>query len=182
MSALVMVLLALVALWVVLAASAVWMAVIAFRRFRQLTRRVVDRGILSVKARALPPGRGRQVAGLRLELRDAVDRTRRVLDDATARNCPLGELPGLFRRIESLAGSVDAELRILEGDPDAEQRARLAAVRQRSADVVAMTARIRRAVSGVHADLSGGAFRSLQGEVDLEVRALRAGVAASTAR
>jgi hypothetical protein len=49
------------------------------------------------------------------------------------------------------------------------------AVRQRSEELIAMAATIR-TVSGVHADLNSDLFRALHGEVDLELRALRAGV------
>jgi hypothetical protein len=175
----VVLLLVAVTLSVVCLGAVVWMAVLALRRLRRFTGRLVDRGVLSVKAHALPPGRARQVAGLRLDLRAGMDHTRRALHDAARRNCPLGELPGLFRQIEHLAESVDGELRLLEGERDVVQRARLATVRQRSEDLVATAANIRRAVSGVQADLYADLFHSLHGDVDLEVSALRAGVAAA---
>jgi hypothetical protein len=179
MSTFVVLLLVAVTLSVVCLGAAVWRAALALRRLHRSTRRLVDRGVLSVKAHALPPGRARQVAGLRLDLRAGMDHTRRVLEDATCRNCPLGELPELFRRVEHLAESVDGELRMLEGEPDVVQRERLATVRQRSEDLVATAANIRRAVSGVQTDLYADLFPPLRGDVDVEVSALRAGVAAA---
>jgi hypothetical protein len=87
-------------------ALAVWWAVRMLRRLRCFTVRLLDRSRLTVRARLLP-GSGRQVAATRLRLHGGLDLTRRVLDDASRRNHPLGDLPRLFRRIEQLAASVD---------------------------------------------------------------------------
>ena len=177
MNAVVVVMLVAVMFCVVLVGGAVWMVALALRRLRRLTRRVTDRAALSVRAYALPPGGTREVARLRLELRAGIDQTRRVLEDVR-RNCPLGELPLLFRRVERLAESVDAELRVLEPDAGGSHPARLDSGRRRSRELVAMAATIRRVVSGVYADLNSDLLPPLQHDVDLELQALRAGAAA----
>jgi hypothetical protein len=182
MTAVVVLALALTALAVVSIGGALWIATRTLRRLRRLRRaagRLVEDGTLRVKAYVLPPGRARQAAVLRRDLRAAIDRTGRLLDEAGRRDCPLGELPRLFRRVEELAASVDGELRTLEREPGPLPPDRVAAVRGRGEGLVAITAMIRSAVGGVHAELNGDLFRTLHSDVDLEVRALRAGVAAA---
>jgi hypothetical protein len=156
---------------------ALWWTARMLRRLRRFTVRLVDRGTLTVRARVLP-GAARRRAAAQLQLHTGLDQTRRVLGEASRRNCPLGDLPGLFGRIEQLAVSVDAELRMLDGDRDPLQRARLADTVWRSEELAAMAASIRRTVSGVHADLQLDGFGRLQRDLDVELRALRAGVAA----
>jgi hypothetical protein len=156
-----------------------WWAARMLRRLRRFSIRLVDRGRLTVRAHLLP-GTARQAAAAQLQLRIGVDLTRRVLHDASRRKSPLGDLPGLFRRIEQLAAAVDAELRILDGDRDPLQRARLAAAVRRSEELTSMTAAIRRTVSEVHADLQLDGFGRLQRDLDVELSALRAGAAAAS--
>lgn len=177
MSALVVVMLVAVFLTIVFAGLAVWWAARLLGRLRRSTRRLVDCGALSARAHLLP-GTGRRVAATRLQLRTGLDQTRRMLEDASRRSFPLGDLPGLFRRIEHVAVSVDAELRLLDRDKDAAQRVRLAAVLRRSDELTAMAAAIRRTVSGLHEELQLDGFGPLQRDLDLELSALRAGAAA----
>lgn len=173
----VVVMLVVVTVAVVSAGVALWWAVRMVRRLRRFSVRLVDRATLTVRAHGLP-GSGRRVAVAQLQLHTGLDQTRRVLNDAARRNCPLGDLPGIFRRIEQLAGSVDAELRMLHGDRDGVQRARLVDAVRRSDELASMAAAIRRTVSGVHADMHLDGFGLLQRDLDVELRALRAGAVA----
>lgn len=177
MRTLVVVMLVVVTVAVVSLGLALWWAARMVRRLRAFTVRLVDRWTLTVRARLLL-GSARHVAAAQLQLHTGLDQTRRVLDDASRRNCPLGDLPGVFRRIEQLAGSVDAELRMLDGDRDAIQRARLADAVRRSDGLASMAAAIRRTVTGVHADMQLDGFGRLQRDLDVELRALRAGAGA----
>jgi hypothetical protein len=177
MSALVVVMLVAVMVAVASVGLAGWWAARMLRRLRCVTVRLLDRGTLTVRARLLP-GPSRQVAAARLQLHTGLDQTRRLLGDASRRSYPLGDLPGLFRRIEHLAASVDAELRMLEGDRDTIQRARLADAVRRSEELTSMAAAIRRTISGVHADMQLDGFGLLQRDLDVELRALRAGAGA----
>ncbi len=179
MRALVVLLLITLMLTAVSVGVAIWWTTRMLRRLRRATRRLIDRGALSARAYLAPPGRVRQAATARLHLRTAMDQTRRVLEDAVRRNCPLGDLPGIFRRIEQLAGSVDVELHLLDGDRDPVQRARLQSVVQRSDDLAAMAASIRRTVTGVHAEMQFDTFALLHRDLDVELSALRAGAAAA---
>lgn len=177
MRTLVVVMLVAVTVAVVSAGVALWWAARMVRRLHCCAARLVDRGTLTARAHLLP-GLGRRVAAARLQLHTGLDQTRRVLDDASRRNCPIGDLPGIFRRIEQLAGSVDAELRMLGGDSDAVQRSRLADALRRSEELASMAAAVRRTVSGIHADLQLDGFGVLQRDLDVELRALRAGAGA----
>jgi hypothetical protein len=156
-----------------------WWTARMLRRLRRATRRLLERGTLSARAYVSPPGRARHVAAARLHLRTGMEQTRRVLEDASRRNCPVGDLSAIFRRIEHLAGSVDAELRVLDGDRDPLQRGRLASAVQRSDELVAMAASIRHAVSGVHAEMQFDTFALVRRDLDVELRAVRAGAAAA---
>ena len=177
MSTLVVVALVMVMVAVISAGLALWWVVRMVRRVRALTVRLVDRWTLTVRSRLLL-GPARHVAAAQLQLHSGLDQTRRVLNDASRQNCPLGDLPGIFRRIEQLAASADADLRMLDGDRDPLQRARLADAVRRSDELVSMAAAIRRTVSGVHAEMQLDGFGVLQRDLDVELRALRAGVAA----
>ena len=172
------VMLVVVTIAVVAAGLTVWWAARMLRRLRAYTVRLVDREALRLKAR-VRLGAPRQVAAARLQLHTGLDQTRRVLHDASRRNCPLGDLPGIFHRIEQLAASTDADLRMLDGDRDPLQRARLADAVRRSDELTSMASAIRRTVSGVHADLHLDGFGLLQRDLDVELKALRAGVAAA---
>ena len=176
MSSLLVVMCVAVTLLVVSVGLAVWWTTRLLRRVCRSVKRFVDQSALSVQAH-LVPAAARPVAGTRLQLRAEIDRTRRVLEDAARRHCPLGDLPTLFRRIEHHAGSADAELALLARDRDPVQRAHLDAVLHRSQDLVSMAATIRRTVSGVSADMDMDGFALLQRDLDLEVSALRAGAA-----
>lgn len=167
--------------WVVAAGLTIWWAIRLLRRVTDRTRRAVDRGLLSIKAH-LAPGSSRRVAAAQLELRSGMERTRRVLEDALRRHCPLGDLPGLFRRIEHLAEAVDGELQILAGDRDGLQRTRLAAVLVRSEELVAMAAGIRRTVSGVRGEMQADGFELLRRDLAVELSAVAAGAAAVRSR
>ena len=177
MRTLVVVMLAVVTVAVVSVGLALWWAARMLRRLRCYTVRLFDRGTLTVRARLLP-GSARRVAAAQLHLHTGLDQTRRVLNDAARRNCPLGDLPNIFRRIEQLAVSVDAELRTLGGDHDPLQRARLADAVRRSDELASMAAAIRRTVGCVHADMQFDGFGLLQRDLDVELRALRAGAGA----
>jgi hypothetical protein len=176
MGGLVMVMLVALTLTACFVGAAIWWTTRTLRRLRRFTGRLVDRGTLAARAHLVGGAPG-QAAGAQLRLRSGLDQTRRVLDDAQHRNCPLGDLPGLFRRVEHLAASVDAELRMLGRDTDPGQQARLVAVLRRSDELTSMAAAIRRTVSSVHADMQLDPFTTLQRDLDVELSALRGGAA-----
>lgn len=93
---------------------------LAWRAVRK--RRLMDRGLLHWRAAALPDGPSRRVALLRLQLQESMTQTRRVMaamEPAGASGVnPLGELPDLAGRLRQSAGHLDAQLGLLEREPD----------------------------------------------------------------
>jgi hypothetical protein len=140
---------------------AVWRVVRWVRRSPGLRRRV-----RSVQALTTPPGARRQVACLRRDLSAAAHATGAV-----------GELPLLVRRLGRVAGTLDAELRLLAAEPDPAELARvLPAARARVAEVSRVALTIRRAASAGLGAETAAEIAPLQAQVEREVLALDAGV------
>lgn len=151
---------------------AVWRVVRWVRRSPMLRRRV-----RSVQALTTPPGARRQVACLRRDLNVAVHATGEAVTVVRTAGGAVGDLPHLARRLGRVAGTLDAELRLLAHEPDPAELARvLPAARARVADVARVALTIRRAASaGLGAD-TAAELAPLEAEVAREVRALDAGV------
>jgi hypothetical protein len=152
--------------------AAVWRAVRWVRRSTGLRRRV-----RSVQALATPPGARRQVACLRRDLSAAAHATGEAVAVVRAAGGAVGDLPHLARRLGRLAGTLDAELRLLAGEPDPAELARvLPAARARVADVTRVALTIRRAASAGLGAETAAELAPLQAQVTREVVALDAGV------
>jgi hypothetical protein len=153
-------------------------AVVVWRLWRLLRRRLrASPSLRAVQAWTAPPGPRRQVAGLRRELAEAGQLTSRALAVVRAAGGPVGELPHLARRLERLAGTLDAELRLLAAEPDPAELARvLPAAEARVADVTRVAHRIRRAAGAGLGAGTAAELAPLAAEVEREVAALDAGV------
>ena len=154
------------------ALAVVWRVVRWVRRSPRLRRRV-----RSVQALTTPPGTRRQVACLRRDLNAAALATGEAVTVVKAAGGTVGDLPQLARRLGRVAATLDAELRLLAGEPDPAELARvLPAARARVADVARVALTIRRAASaGLGAD-TAAELAPLEAEVEREVLALDAGV------
>ena len=109
----------------------VWRVVRWVRRSPMLRRRV-----RSVQALTTPPGARRQVACLRRDLNAAAHATGEAVALVRAAGGTVGDLPLLARRLGRVAGTLDAELRLLAHEPDPAELARvLPAARARVVDV-----------------------------------------------
>lgn len=86
-------------------------------------RRVVEDNRLRVRRYAVPGPHG-EVARLRLDLRASIDSSYRALGGRPADDASLSEAASLLDRLNDHARALDAELAVLEREPD---RARLAA-------------------------------------------------------
>ncbi len=108
---------------------------------RAVSRRlVVLRDAATLRARAYGVGPAAELARLRREMERALGGARRALAAARVLDAPVGDVRSLLGRLELAGRAVDAELRVLEAQPDrARQAAGLAVVRVR-AELVARSA------------------------------------------
>lgn len=111
----------------------VTLATVATVRTVRAVRRHVSRGTAQarrvvedsqIKARRFTPGTPGELARLRLELRTSIDSTYRALEAGRAGDASLSEAAQLLGRLDAHARQLDAEMRLLDGEPD---RARVAA-------------------------------------------------------
>jgi hypothetical protein len=152
--------------------AAMWRVVRWLRRSPRLRRRV-----RTVQALAAPPGPRRQVACLRRDLSAAAHATGEAVAVVRAAGGAVGDLPQLARRLSRVARTLDAELRLLAGEPDRAELARvLPAARARVADVARVALAIRRAASAGLGAGTAAELAPLEAEVEREVLALDAGV------
>ena len=101
---------------------------------RAIRRRLVAlRDAATLRARAHGIGPAAEVARLRCEMERSLGGARRALAAARALDAPVGDVRSLLGRLELAGRAVDAELRVLEAQPDrARQAAGLAVVRPRA--------------------------------------------------
>jgi hypothetical protein len=135
------------------------------------------RQIRVVQLWTAPPGPRREVAFLRRELAEAISSTPQALAMVKASAGVVGELPSLTRRLERVATTLDAELRLLAVEPDQREVAQLLpAARERVADVTRAARGIRRAAGAGLGAQSAADLRALTTDVEREVAAVAAGV------
>ena len=152
--------------------AAVWRVVRWVRRSSLVRRRV--RG---VQALTTPPGARRRVACLRRDLSAAAHATGQAVAVVRQAGGTVGDLPQLARRLARVARTLDAELRLLAGEPDRAELARvLPAATARVADVSRVALAIRRAATAGLGAATAAELAPLQAEVAREVQALDAGV------
>ena len=155
-----------------LALAAVWRVGRWLRRSRRLRQRV-----RSVQALTAPTGPRRQVARLRRDLCAAARATGEAVTLVRSAGGTVGDLPHLARRLDRVAATLDAELRLLAGEPDPAELARvLPAAGARVADVTRVARSIRRAASAGLGAETAAEIAPLELEVEREVVALDAGV------
>ncbi|MER8186355.1 hypothetical protein [Kitasatospora sp. NPDC094015] len=95
-------------------------------------RRAVENVALKAKTFTKPGAQGR-LAAVRLALRNALDSTRQVLAAGLPQDGQLAEAMQLLARLEAHAAELDAELRMLEREPDESRvTAKLAELRERA--------------------------------------------------
>ena len=152
--------------------AVVWRVVRWVRRSPAIHRRV--RG---ARALTTPPGARRQVACLRRDLSAAAHATAQAVAVVRQAGGTVGDLPQLARRLAGVARTLDAELRLLAGEPDRAELARvLPAATARVADLSRVALTIRRAATAGLGAATAAELAPLQAEVAREVQALDAGV------
>jgi len=174
MTAVAAVILALASIVVVSVGATIVVARMLYKRIRR--SRAVAGGVLRTRA-ALSRGPQREVLGLRIRLRGALDSGQAAVDLALGSHGPRGELPRLLRRIQSEGAALDAQLVLLTSETDAVVlAAELPMARRRVDDVAGLVRRLRATVAGGRGDLTDDVLLALRSEVDREVSALEAGV------
>ena len=165
--------------WVLITLGTITLvAVVAFTLIvRALYKRVLrSRALLSGRAR-IGWGPRHEVVKLRLRLRDTLDSGQAAVDLAIRGDGPRGELPRLFRRIQSEGIALDSQLRLLASETDPGVLAEGLPVARRRVEQVATAVRgLRSAVAAGLGDLTDDSLSELRSEVDREVAALHAGV------
>lgn len=157
----------------VLSAAAVLVLVRrAVRVARRRVERLADRARLT--ARTYGAGPSAEVARLRRDMDRSLSGARRALAASRAVHAPVGDVPSLLARLELAARAVDAELRVLESQPDpARAAAQLEGPRSRARLVASSAAQL---VDGLLAAAGHDAddLTLLQTACTIEADALRA--------
>lgn len=150
-------------------------AYVAYRRVRRDPR--WRRRLLSIQAQYIAQGPRRDVIQLQLRLADAVGGAHRAVDLAAASGSPTGDLGSSVRRLERLAGGLEAQLRLL-GDErdDAALTTLLPPIRDRVDDVVGVASRIRQGALETMDGMTVPELRQVVTDVDTQVRALQAAI------
>ncbi|WP_354640329.1 hypothetical protein [Kitasatospora camelliae] len=95
-------------------------------------RRAFENAALKAKSFTKPGGPG-QIAATRLSVRTALDSTRQVLQSGLTQDGQLTEALQLLARLDAHAAELDAELRLLEREPDSARiTAKLPELRERA--------------------------------------------------
>jgi hypothetical protein len=148
------------------------------------TKRALDRAApraqravedVGIKARSLTRGgvHGR-VAALRSEVRGALTASRRVLEAGAPADPQLIEALGLLGRLDAHANELDAELRLLEREPDtARVESRFAHARERGERIVHLASSLRWAAQDRQHRFTDDDLTRLGDECEAEAGALR---------
>jgi hypothetical protein len=159
------------AMLLVSGAVGLWLLRRLVRRARAGLAEVREQAGLAVRAHA--PGPQGEVVRLRREMNRSVVGARRALRAARAVDAPEGDVAALLSRLELAAHQVDAELRMLEAEPDRQRlRAALDGPRSRARVVISSAGDL---VDALLLGASRGAtdLSLLQAECAIEADALR---------
>jgi hypothetical protein len=147
----------------------------AYRRIRRDPR--VNRTTLRIQEMTSPPGPRRSLAHLRIRLGDAVTSARAAVAIIQTHGSVQGELASLVRRIDRVVAPLDAQLRLMQTEPDMRfLYEMLQPARARVEEIEGIARHIRAAA---YATLGGdmeGTVAQITADVAREVAALQAGM------
>lgn len=136
-------------------------------------RRAVENVTLKAKTFAKPGAHG-EVAAVRLALRTSLSRTREVLEGGLAGDGQLTEALGLLARLDGHGAELDAELRLLEREPDASRvAAKLSELRVRADQITQSAESLRWAAQDRMHRFAADDLGRLSEEIASEAGALR---------
>lgn len=146
----------------------------AYRGIRR--NRALNGAALRTRAH-LTVGQQREVLKLRVRLQQTLVSGRAAVDLVARSESPRGEVPRLYRRIESEGVALEAQLRLLESENEPDVLTEeLGIARYRVEQVCQLVRRLRSAVSSGLGTMSDDTLVLLRADVDREVTALHAGV------
>ncbi|MEY9872440.1 putative membrane protein [Streptacidiphilus sp. MAP12-33] len=130
---------------------------------------------VALKARAYTnPGAPGRIASVRLRLRGALEGTRQALEAAADQDAQVGDSLQLLRRLEGHAAELDAQLRVLEREPEATRvDAKLPELRTRAERIMHAAEELRWAVEDRQHRFSEEELSRLSDECSQEADALR---------
>ncbi|WP_133259978.1 hypothetical protein [Streptacidiphilus pinicola] len=130
---------------------------------------------VALKARAYTnPGAPGRIASVRLRLRGALEGTRQALESAASQDAQVGESLQLLKRLEELGAELDAQLRVLEREPEvARVDAKLPELRARAERITHAAEELRWAVQDRQHRFSEDELNRLSDECTQEADALR---------
>jgi hypothetical protein len=136
-------------------------------------RRVVEETTLKAR-KYTQPGPVGDLAGLRLSLRTSITGTRETLEPRVASDASLGEALALLARLREHAKDLDAELRILEREPDkSRMAARLPELRERTHRITHSADSLRWAAQDRARQFADDDLAALGRQIEVEAGALR---------
>jgi hypothetical protein len=145
------------------------------RRVRQDRR--VGKAALMMQMHGSAPGPRRTVAHARLRLHESVSGVRSAVALLQVNGGPRGQLAGLVRRFEQAAGAFDAQLRLMQTEPQEHILERmLAPVDARLDQFEGIARQIRHTAFALLGGDLDATVHDLAAEVDREMRALQAGI------
>jgi len=147
----------------------------AYRRIRRDPR--VNRAALLVQEKTSPPGPRRSLMHLRVRLGDAVTSARAAVTVIQTHGSVQGELASLVRRIDRVAAPLDAQLRLMQSEPD--MRLLYEMLQPARARVEEIEGIVRHIRTAAYATLGGdmeGTVALITADVEREVAALQAGM------
>jgi hypothetical protein len=169
--------------WVLIALASIvgvniTVTVLVARAVYKRARRSRALGGAALRTRArLSWGQHHDVLSLRVRLHDSLHSGQAAVDLILQSGGSRGEIPRLFRRIESEGLTLEAQLRLLESETDAAVLTReLPIARDRVEQVVALVRHLRAAVASGLGEFTEETLIALRSDVNREVAALHAGV------
>jgi hypothetical protein len=130
---------------------------------------------MALKARAYTnPGAPGRIASVRLRLRGTLEGTRQALEAAASQDAQVGESLQLLKRLEAHGAELDAQLRVLEREPElARVDAKLPELRDRAERITQAAEQLRWAVQDRQYRFSEDELARLSDECSQEADALR---------
>jgi hypothetical protein len=147
----------------------------AYRRVRRDPR--VNRTTLRIQEMTSPPGPRRSLVHLRVRLGDALTSARAAVAVIQTHGSVQGDLASLVRRIDRVAAPLDAQLRLMQTEPD--MRLLYELLQPARARVEEIERIVRQIRTAAYATLGGdmeGSVAQITADVEREVAALHAGM------